>query len=200
MACGARFGTAFARLTMAGQRKDLKDPVGEVSALFGPRAELCEGGAYRQFIDLYRDFAREAMRAPKAQRDLQVRLAMAAAQQGPTRVPADEGKQAVTLFRQARSDLHATADDVGISSAPILQQLLDTFERSGPPTPVAPPAPATPPPPKDPNAITIRIPQTALPDWAVISLYEAREHLRSKDTVRAQDKLELVLKWLEQAP
>jgi hypothetical protein len=204
--CALRYSEAFARVPALGLRSlGQAQAYAEVSALFGPRPDLCEAGAYQRFIDGFRDYAREAMRAPIKQRDGMIRVAIAIVQQSPARVPWEEGRAAVTLFRQGRSDLHATADDVGIT--PLMQQLLDTFERQGPPQPAqatAPPqaqpaAPAAPPAPA-PQVQSVRVPTTPLPPWAVISMYELRDLLNQKNLGVAQGKVEAILKWLETAP
>lgn len=193
-ACTVRYADAFLRLPGLGLRDlDLSRAHTEVSNLFGPRPVVCETGAYQRFIDGFRDYAREAMRAPVRSRDGMLRVAIATAAQGPQKVPYEEGRAAATLFRQTRSDLHATADDVGIS--PLMQMLLDTFERMGPPPALPPPAP-----PRAENAQVVRVPTAPLPTWAVISLYEIRDHLQKRDSATAQGKLEAILKWMETAP
>jgi hypothetical protein len=171
----------------------------EVQGLFGPRPDRCEAGGYQRFVEGYRDFAREAMRAPaKGGRDGLLRLAIAAADRGPLQVPAEEGRMAVTLYRQVRSDLHAIADDVGLNKTPLLQQLLDTFDRMGPPQALQ----AAPPPPPPPGSLvqTVRVPTTPMPTWAVVALYEIREALAQKNPALAQEKIEAILKWIDAAP
>ena len=111
--CAARYPTAFARLQQLGGRPlepgRVYAEVSNTFAALGPRPEVCEPGGYAVFINTYREFAREAMRAPARQREALCRIAVAAASQGPLRVLAEEGKSSVTLFRQTRSDLSATA-------------------------------------------------------------------------------------------
>lgn len=216
--CTARFLSGFSRITPLSQRRD----PAEVSAIFGPRQDLCEAGAYQRFLESYLDLAREAMRASAKQRDAQVRVAIALIGQLPARVPAEEAKAAGALFRQTRSDLYAIADDVRMP--PVVRQLLDSFDRAGPPVPEStaqvPPLVTIPPPAQGgqpgqnvqggqppaqggqpgQNVQTVRVPSTALPSWAVVSLYEARELLKQRDPTGAQAKLESVLRWMETAP
>lgn len=207
--CANRYSEAFPRLNALGPRNlDLGRAATEVNNLFGPRPDKCEAGAYQRFVESFKDFAREAFRAPTKTRDGWLRIAMAAAGQSPQRVPAEEHKADVALFRQTRSDLFAIADDAGIS--PLMQQVLDTFDRSGPPGPLPPqvvtigPGPGvTQAPPTGtgaPNIQQVRVPTVPLPSWAVVSLYEIREslHLRDPDTAKA--KLDALLKWMETAP
>ena len=46
----------------------------------------------------------------------------------------------------------------------------------------------------------VRIPQVALPAWAVVAIFEAREALKARDVGTAQGKLDAVMRWLETAP
>lgn len=171
----------------------------DVNSMFGPRPDLCEKGAYDVFADNFETFAREAMRAPKAARDNQLRLAIALVEQSPTRVAFEDGKPASTRFKQLKSNLNATADDVGFT--PLMTQLIDTLTRIGPP--MAGPAPAdTAPPSSSPGPTngqvqTIRVPTQPLPTWAVIKLYEMRDHAKAQDIGAIQIKLQDVLNWIE---
>lgn len=205
--CTPRFQVAFSRLTPLSARRD-----SDVSVAFGPRQDLCEAGAYQRFLESFLDLAREAMRAPAKGRDAQVRVAIAILGQIPTRVPAEEGRAAGQAYRQVRSDMSAIAEDVKMPVA--VRQLLDAFDRAGAPIPEStaqvPPLvtvpPVAPPPaqvqtgPNGQSVQTVRVPSSALPSWAVVNLYEARELLKNRDVLAAKDKLELVLRWMETAP
>lgn len=198
--CGPKYTYAFSSLPSAGPRtQGPAQASAEVQGLFGPRPDHCEAGGYQRFVEAYRDFAREAMRAPaRGGRDGLLWLAIAAAERGPLRVPAEEGRAAVTIYRQVRSDLHAIADDVGLNKTPLLQQLLDVFDRMGPPQ--AMPPVAAPAPPPGSLVQTVRVPTTPLPTWAVVALYEIREALAQKNPALAQSKIEAILKWVDAAP
>ncbi len=190
--CALRYNEAFVRLPALGLRAlDSARAGAEVSSLFGPQPESCEAGAYQRFVDAFRDYARAAMRADPKDRDGMLRVAIPVISQAPRKVPFQESKAVVTIFRQARSDLHATADDVGIT--PLMQQLLYAFEQKGPPQSLPPPPLSQ----GDPTAQAIRVPTTPLPPWAVISLYEMRELLRQQNHAAAQRKLEDILRWME---
>lgn len=180
----------------------------EVRALFGPRIDLCEEGAYKAFMDSFKDLASSAMRAGKISRDKQLRLAIAVVQQAPTRVPAKEAKTAASLFRQVRSDLNATADDVGFQQTPLLGQLLETLGRVGAPAssePVAGPDTTVQVPVSTGTGSgtgsggvqAIRVPTEPLPPWAVIKLYEMRDHIKAQDLAAIQIKLQDVINWIE---
>jgi len=179
-----------------------------VRSLFGQRTDLCEEGAYKLFMDNLKDFASRAMRAPKVSREKLLRLAISLVQQAPTKVPAKEAKAAASHFRQVRSDLNATADDVGFATTPLLQQLLDALAAVGPPKSVeTAPAPTVDTPVQTPVAGTgssgsntvqpIRVPAEPLPSWAVIKLYEMRDHVKSQDLPAIQIKLQDIINWIE---
>jgi hypothetical protein len=229
--CGPRIAAAFVQLPELGQRRELSSPARaaeEVRALFGPpRAELCEPGAYERFMEGLRDLSRQAIRT---RREPLLQVAVATAEQAPLRVPAEEGKAAAALYRQVRSDVHATAEDVRPS--PLIKKLLEAIDRAGPPAsaageapaaaaigtpgPVAgpavagpavagpavagPAAAAAPASPPVPVNVPVRVPQGPLPPWAVISLHEARDLLRQQNAVGALGKLEPVLRWMDSAP
>jgi hypothetical protein len=194
--CALRYAESFARIGAIGLRGPSQaQAISEVNSLFGPRPDLCEPGGYRAFLTQLTDYSREALRAPVKQRDGMIRVAIAAAQQAPVRVLFEESKAARTQYNEMRSNVHAIADDVGIT--PLMQQLLDTIERQGMPPSTAPPPPVAPPP--GTQAQAIRVPQVALPPWAVISLYEVRDLINQKQTDVARGKVEAILKWLETA-
>ena len=44
----------------------------------------------------------------------------------------------------------------------------------------------------------INFPRVPLPDWAVINLHEVRDLLKSNRPNQARDKLEQVIRWVEQ--
>ena len=187
-----------------------------VRNLAGPKNEQCEDGAYRSFMEQFKDFAASAMRAPKTSRDKLLRLAISLIGQAPTRVSGKELKPSGSLFRQVRSDLNATADDVGFAQTPLLGQLLEVIGRVGPPTSNEPPPPATtttvvevqqPPPTTtaptttttttSSNNVQIRVPHEPLPPWAVIKLYEMRDNIKAQDLAAIQIKLQDIINWME---
>lgn len=178
----------------------------QVRALFGPRNDLCEEGAYKTFMESFKDFAARAMRAPKTSRDKLLRIAISAIAQAPTKVPAKEAKQSASFFKQVRSDLNATADDVGFAQTPLLQQLLDAISAVGAPrsaeeSPATVQVPTTPTTPSTPTSSggvqSIRVPQEPLPGWAIVKLYEMRDTIKAQDLAALQLKLQEVINWVE---
>lgn len=206
--CYATHSTGFARLNSLEREAATQGAADiQVRALFGPRVELCEEGAYKAFMLSFKDFASKAMRASKTSRDKLLRLSIAALNQAPTRVSAKEWKEAASIFRQTRSDLNATVDDIGFSSSPLLGQLLEALGRIGAPTADQPTTPAsgtgttgtgpgttgtTPG-----GVQQVRIPTEPLPPWAVIKLYELRDHIKAQDHASSQIKIQEVINWIE---
>lgn len=207
--CYPTFSAAFVRLPQkeaAATTQGVADM--EVRSQFGPRPEQCEEGAYQGFMELFRDFAKSAMRAAPAKRDKLLRLAIAAVQQAPTKVPAKDAKLAASSYKQVKSDLSATADDVGFEKTPLLGQLLETMTRLGPPMAAAavadpttsPPVqapPTTPTPSTSGGVQSVRVPTDPLPPWAVIKLYEMRDHIKAQDLAAIQIKLQDIINWME---
>jgi hypothetical protein len=207
--CMPAFASAFARLR-ALEPKANTQPIAdaEVMALFGPRAQACEESAYRVFMDTFEAFAKDAMRAAPPSRDKLLRLAIAAVRQAPAKVPATDLDSSVRKYRQVKSNLSATADDVGFAKTPLLQQLLDVLMSLGAPSaavatvpvPTAQPDP-TPTPTTAPTGSggvqQIRVPTQPLPPWAVIKVYEMRDLIRAQDLPGIQLRLQEVINWME---
>lgn len=209
--CSAIHSAGFTRLRAAENKATTQGSADlEVRALFGPRIDLCEEGAYKAFMLSFKDFASTAMRALKTSRDKQLRLAISALAQAPIRVSAKEWKEATSTFRQVRSDLNATADDIGFNSTPLLGQLLETMGRIGAPTAdqsSTPPSASVQPPsagtgtgttaPVTGGVQQVRIPTEPLPPWAVIKLYELRDHIKAQDQASSERKIQDVINWIE---
>lgn len=206
--CYATHSAAFARLySVENQATTQGSSDVQVRALFGPKNELCEEGAYKTFMESFKDFAARAMRAPKTSRDKLLRVAISAISQAPSKVPAKEVKLATNTYRQVRSDLNATADDVGFAQTPLLQQLLDAIAATGAPraaeegpatvqVPVSPPTTTTSPTPSG-GVQSIRVPQEPLPGWAVVKLYEMRDTIKAQDLAALQVRLQDIINWIE---
>ncbi len=208
--CMPVFATAFSRLrSLEPKASSQAIADAEVMALFGPRPPACEESAYRVFMETFEAFAKEAMRAAPPSRDKLLRLAIAAVRQAPGKVPATDLDSSVRKYRQVKSNLSATADDVGFAKTPLLQQLLDVLMSLGAPTaavatvPVPTTTPDTTPTPSTPSPTTaggvqqIRVPTQPLPPWAVIKVYEMRDLIRAQDLPGIQLRLQEVINWME---
>lgn len=223
--CTPVYQSAFSQLRgLEGQASTQGAADSLTSAIFRTRPAVCEEGAYRYFMDGFEQFSREAMRAKPTSRDKLLRLAISTIRYAPIKVPGKDFKQAGTLFRQVRSNLNATADDVGFDKTVLLTQLLEalsqvgspqaadevpsdvittitTIPPTGAPTTVTVPSPAvapTPAPVPQPAGVqTVKVPAQPLPPWAVIKLYEMRDHVRAQDLASIQIKLQDILNWVE---
>jgi len=211
--CMPVFATAFSRLrSLEPKASSQATADAEVMALFGPRPPACEESAYRVFMETFEAFAKEAMRATApASRDKLLRLAIAAVRQAPVKVPATDLDSSVRKYRQVKSNLSATADDVGFNKTPLLQQLLDVLMSLGAPTaavatvpvpvptttPETTPSPSTPSPTPTGGVQQIRVPTQPLPPWAVIKVYEMRDLIRAQDLPGIQLRLQEVINWME---
>ena len=143
-------------------------------------------------------------------------LAISILRKSPVKVPAREAKTAINGYRQVRSNLSAVVEDAGSTSQ--MNDLLTAMAQSrapdaaedGPPPGVSvTPTPTTTtttvqgtytPPPSDPktsSVTAVRVPTIAMPTWAVIKLYEARDAASLKDSDVAKSKLQDVIIWIE---
>ena len=213
--CTATYRSAFSQLNpSSGPSQGSADA--EIERLFGPRPMKCEEGAYKNFLELFEAFARESIRSgqptkrgkvtvpPSPAAESGLRLAIAAFRKSPIKVPGKEAKDAVSSYRQIRSNLNAVVDDAG--STPTMNQLMEAIavvrapigeEDAAPtsaPTTVSPTATPTP---AVATTQAIRIPVTPLPSWAVIKIYEARDAVKSQDMAAIQVRLQDVINWME---
>jgi len=213
--CTATYRSAFSQLNpSSGPSQGSADA--EVERLFGPRPMKCEEGAYKNFLELFEAFARESIRSgqptkrgkvtvpPSPAAESGLRLAIAAFRKSPIKVPGKEAKDAVSSYRQIRSNLNAVVDDAG--STPTMNQLMEAIavvkapigeEDAAPtstPTTVSPTATPTP---AVATTQAIRIPVTPLPSWAVIKIYEARDAVKSQDVAAIQVRLQDIINWME---
>lgn len=209
--CMRTFASAFSQLrSLESKAVSQAAADSEVMALFGPRPQVCEESAYRVFMDTFEAFSKEAMRATNpSTRDRLLRLAIAAARQAPTKVPATDLDGSVRKYRQVKSNLSATADDVGFAKTPLLQQLLDVLMSLGSPTAAVATVPVPTPTTTTPETMTtppatgsagvqqIRVPTQPLPPWAVIKVYEMRDLIRAQDLPGIQIRLQEVINWME---
>jgi hypothetical protein len=163
----------------------------EVDFLFWPRQKQCEEGAYSLFLDRYERYVTEALRGPRADRDLKLRAAIAAIRKSPESIDYTAASKEVSLFRQMRSNLGAVAQDAGMT--PLAQQLLDAVEAVGAPK-STPRPPASPP---DPHVSKVVVPTVPLPGWAVVSLYEIDDHTRRNEIGEIKGKVEAILNWMK---
>lgn len=199
--CKWRFDQAFSLLSSRGLRSvdKVKNQAeaqakiaAEVDFLFGPRQAECEEGAYSLFIDRFERYTLEALRQSGNERDLRLRAALFAIRKSPELINYTQASKEISLFRQARSNIAAVAQDAGMS--PLMQQLVDAMEAVGAPKASQRPDTA---PAKDPHSSMVYVPTVPLPAWAVVSLYEIQDHARRNESGAIQGKVEAILTWMK---
>jgi hypothetical protein len=194
--CARRYKDFFVRVpVIAVSATDQTRANAEAKALFGPRPEVCEAGGYGKFLEGFRAYAGDALRAKPKQRDNMLRAALAVLEVRPLKVPEGEAQAAQMQFNQVKSDLGTTAAGVKGPTA-MVDYFLSAYTRSGPPEAVAVTVPGAP----EGGVQSVRIPRAPLPPWVVVSIYEALDLQKQKSYDAAQSKLEVVLKWMETAP
>lgn len=213
--CTATYRSAFSQLNpSSGPSQASADA--EIERLFGPRPMKCEEGAYKNFLELFEAFARESIRSgqptkrgkvtvpPSPAAESGLRLAISAFRKSPIKVPSKEAKDAVSSYRQIRSNLNAVVDDAG--STPTMNQLMEAIavvkapigeEEAAPTSAPATTSPTATPTPAVATTQAIRIPVTPLPSWAVIKIYEARDAVKSQDVAAIQVRLQDIINWME---
>lgn len=186
----------------------------EVYTMFGERPQVCEEGAYNVFLERFQRFAIEALRAPKDEKTVKLRAAIAAVHQSPISLDSAQAATEAAQFRPAFWTIRTAAQETGMS--PIARQLLDAMESLGPPvaaarsaevTPTLPrpepapperrqtaPTPVTPP---ERRVERISLPTEPLPGWAVVSLYEIEELARRNDSGAIVPKVQAILNWMK---
>lgn len=183
----------------------------EVYTMFGDRPQVCEEGAYNVFLERFQRFAIEALRAPKDEKTVKLRAAIAAIHQSPISIDSAQAMNEAAQFRPAFWTIRTAAQETGMT--PIVRQLLETMEALGPPvaaarSPESPPAqprpePApperrpTPPTPVERRVERISLPTEPLPGWAVISLFEIEELARRNDAQAIVPKVQAILNWMK---
>jgi hypothetical protein len=203
--CIPRYSSAFASLEgkvyQAGTQAGADAAIEE---LFGPRPQTCEDGAYELFLTRYEEFASLAVRkgSPKKkaeQNENYLRLAIAAIRKGPMRINAKDAKAMQHNLKQVKSNVNARADEYGSKEGPtpMMLSLLGAIGNTLEPQ-VITEAPPLPPGGNPNNVQQIRIPLQPMPDWAIVKLYEIRDHAKNGDVAAVQIKLQDVINWVEQ--
>jgi hypothetical protein len=200
---------------------------GEVKQIFREAPPRCEVGAYGYYLEQLLTFVRRAMRSgtsPQTPKDGFMRAAAAAAGYGPKSVPQAEYYDDMQRFQVARREVVAMATEAGLGPLPVL--VLAAFDRAtpapgaygpavvpaAPAVPVAPagtpqagwgtpqvaPARPAPAPGASPSMpVRLVVPAAPLPDWAVVSLHEMKEQVRTGREAEALLRLNAILRWVE---
>ncbi|MCS6913064.1 MAG: hypothetical protein RMK29_21225 [Myxococcales bacterium] len=225
VSCVQGYARAFGEINAAASalRLRLETAQAEVSRAFRDRPGRCEAGAYDYYLDQLLGFVTRALRSgatPQTPKEGWVRAAALLMDYAPQQVPCAEYPHDLERFQAMRQTLLSLVAEAG--AGPLPSSLAVAFERAAPVTGAcAPPpsAPATPARPAPPPASTaelpaasvpaelppspgmpphVRFPRVPLPDWGVINLYEMRDQLRQGQEALARERLEQILRWIEQ--
>lgn len=187
--CRLHYAEAFQQITinnLAGRTPaEIKQ---QIDDLFGPRQEVCGEKSYKFFLTELGNYTSAALRKKGAEQEARLLAARQIMTRFPLRVRFNTGTDPASGLKQLRADLTVLGNEVGLK--PPVQAVLDTLAKVNPPTSAAQPMPA------DDDAVPIVVPKVPLPAWAVISLYEIRDHAKRKENGAIINKTELILEWM----
>lgn len=187
--CRLHYAEAFQQVTvnnLAGRSQaEIKQ---QIDDLFGPRQAVCGERSYKFFLTELGNYASGALRKKGAEQEARLLAAREIMSRFPLRVRFSSGADPASGLKQLRADLTVLGTEVGLK--PPVQALLDTLGKVTPPTSATQPMPA------DDDAIPIVVPRVPLPAWAVISLYEIRDHAKRKENGAIINKTGLILDWM----
>lgn len=162
-----------------------------VDNLFGPRQETCGESGYSFFLTELGAQASAALRKKGSEREARLIATREIMTRFPVLVRFSTGADPSAGLNQLRSNLAVLSTEVGVT--PSSKALLDALASVVPPKNLPKPLP------KNDDAIPVTVPQVPLPAWAVISLYEIRDHAARKDTAAITAKTNRILDWVVQA-
>jgi hypothetical protein len=162
-----------------------------VDDLFGPRQEVCGEVGYKFFLTELGNQATTALHQKGSEQEARLSATREILNRFPRQVRFSNGADPRAGLNQLRSNLGVLSAEVGVT--PSVKALLDALAK------IAPPQPAPKPLPKDDDAIPITVPRIPLPAWAVISLYEIRDHAARKESAAITAKSNLILDWIARA-
>lgn len=187
--CRLHYAEAFQQVTvnnLAGRSQvEIKK---QIDDLFGPRQEVCGEKSYKFFLTELGNYTAEALRKKGAEQEARLLASREIMTRFPLRVRFNSGTNPDSGLKQLRADLTVVGTEVGLK--PPVQAMLDTLAKVTPPTSAAQPMPA------DDDAVPVVVPRVPLPAWAVISLYEIRDHAKRKENGAIINKTELILDWM----
>jgi hypothetical protein len=162
-----------------------------VDDLFGPRQEVCGESGYSFFLTELGVQASAALRKNGSERESRLIATREIMTRFPVLVRFSPGADPSAGLNQLRSNLGVLSTSVGVT--PSSKALLDALAGVVPPKNLPKPLP------KNDDAIPVTVPQVPMPAWAIISLYEIRDHAARKDTVAVTAKTDRILDWVVQA-
>lgn len=162
-----------------------------VDDLFGPRQEVCGENGYKFFLTQLGAQAADAMHKKGSEQEVRLLVTREILNRFPLQVRFSTGVDPAAGLNQLRSDLGVISTEVGVT--PSIKTLLEVLAK------IAPPRNRPKPLPKNDDAIPITVPRVPLPAWAVISLYEIRDHATRKDHEAIAAKTNQILAWIARA-
>ncbi len=162
-----------------------------VDDLFGPRQEVCGEVGYKFFLTELGTQAAAALHQKGNEQEARLLATREIMNRFPMQVRFSSGADPSAGLNQLRSNLGVLSTEVGVT--PSIKALLDALGK------IAPPKPAPKPLPKSDDAIPITVPRIPLPAWAVISLYEIRDHAMRKESAAVVAKSNVILDWVSRA-
>ena len=187
--CQQRYGEAFQLISnqpLAG--KSAADIKRTVDNLFGPRQVVCGENGYRFYLTELTAQASAAFRKKGAEQEARLLATREILSRMPQKVRFKPGTDPATGITQLRSDLTVLSKEVG--TTPAIQDILSALATVTPPQALVR-AMA-----KDDDAIPVVVPKVPLPAWAIISLYEIRDHASHQENGEVLNKTNLILEWI----
>ncbi len=159
-----------------------------IDDLFGPREDLCGEAGYSFFLRELGTATAAALRKKGTDQDVALLVTREIMSRSPRMVRFRPGVDPAAGLNQLRSNLGVLGGEVGLT--PAGRALLDALAALPPPVSVPQPSPG------EDEAIPIVVPQVPLPAWAIVSLYEIRDHAGRNEVAAITVKVNRILDWL----
>jgi len=187
--CRLHYAEAFQLITttpLSGRTPtEIKQTVDDI---FGPRQEVCGEAGYKFFLTELGTQASTAFRKKGSEQEVRLLAIREILNRFPLRVRFSDTRDPAAGMVQLRADLGVLSKEVGVT--PHVQSLLDALAKISPPKTQSRPLP------KDDDALPVTVPRVPLPAWAIISLYEIRDHALQKENGAVVNKTNLILDWV----
>lgn len=187
--CRQRYSEAFQLIStqpLAGRSPaNIKQ---SVDNLFGPRQVICGENGYKFFLSELEAQASAAFRKKGAEQEARLLATREILTRFPQQVRFNNGGDPAAGIVQLRANLAVLGKEVGVT--PAIRGLLDAMERQAPPQALTRALPS------GDDAIAVVVPKVPLPAWAIISLYEIRDHAQHQENGEVVNKTNLILDWV----
>jgi len=159
-----------------------------VDNLFGPRQVICGENGYKFFLTELEAQASVAFRKKGSEQEARLLATREILNRFPLQVRFNNGGDPAAGIVQLRANLAVLGKEVGVT--PPIRALLDAMERQAPPQALTRAMPS------GDDAIAVVVPKVPLPAWAIISLYEIRDHAQHQENGEVVNKTNLILDWV----